>query len=84
MFTALQEYLYTDNITNLHAVDQLSLMAVANRLCLPRLLTMVEQFVTSELEKADKKKEDILEEVMMLIEPSQVSLRIDTPHDTRC
>lgn len=71
VFGVLQEYLYTDRIQSLVSVDQLALIAVANRLCLPRLVSLVEDYVVGELGHAAEEDEDILEEVLMLIEPAQ-------------
>ncbi|XP_021361192.1 rho-related BTB domain-containing protein 1-like [Mizuhopecten yessoensis] len=71
VFGVLQEYLYTDKIQSLDSVDQLALIAVANRLCLPHLISLVEDYVVTELSRAARCDEDILEEVLMLIEPSQ-------------
>lgn len=73
VFGVLQEYLYTDRIQSLVSVDQLALIAVANRLCLPRLVSLVEDYVVGELGHAAEEDEDILEEVLMLIEPAQVT-----------
>ncbi|XP_069140468.1 LOW QUALITY PROTEIN: rho-related BTB domain-containing protein 1-like [Argopecten irradians] len=71
VFIVLQEYLYTDKIRSLESVDQLALIAVANRFCLPRLISLVEEYVVMELSRAAHRDEDILEEVLMLIEPAQ-------------
>ncbi|XP_033757206.1 rho-related BTB domain-containing protein 1-like [Pecten maximus] len=71
VFSVLQEYLYTDKIRSLESVDQLALIAVANRFCLPRLISLVEEYVVMELSRAAHCDEDIIEEVLMLIEPAQ-------------
>lgn len=44
------------------------------RLCLPRLLSLAEQFICQELTSMDSKRQDIVEEVFRLTEPAQVSI----------
>ena len=48
------------------------IISAADRLCLPRLVTLVESAVVHDLTEADKDGEDIIEDVLKLIEPAQV------------
>ncbi|XP_046365118.1 rho-related BTB domain-containing protein 1-like [Haliotis rufescens] len=71
-FKALREYLYTGSQPDMTGVDCISLIEVANRLCLPRLVCLTENFIVQELQKAEKDEEDILEEVLLILEPAQL------------
>lgn len=51
----------------------MNLIEVANRLCLPRLVALAEEFVVQELSKMDEANADIMEEVFCILETAQVS-----------
>ena len=72
-FRALQEYLYTGQCPSLSKVDCLELIELANRLCVPRLLAITEAFIVRELTAAEEQGKDVVEDVLMLLEPAQVS-----------
>lgn len=71
-FRALQEYLYTEERPAMGGVDCLSLIEVANRLCLQRLLNLTEEYAVQELSRAEEMAEDITEDVIMMLEPAQL------------
>ncbi len=73
-FTALQEYLYTGNCTRLEEVYSIELIELANRLCLPRLLAITEEYIIRELMELELAGQDIYEDTLRLIEPAQVVL----------
>ncbi len=73
-FRALQEYLYTGQSSTLDTVDCMELIELANRMCVPRLLTITESFVVKQLTAAEEEDKDVVEDVLMLLEPAQVSL----------
>lgn len=62
------EYIYTGETTSIGSADGLSLIVIANQLCLPHLVCKTEAFVASELQRMA----DPIEETIMLIEPSKV------------
>ena len=72
-FKALQEYLYTGETPCMTGLNCMNLIEVANRLCLPRLVALAEEFVVQELSKMDEANADIMEEVFCILETAQVS-----------
>ena len=71
-FIALQEYLYTGVCPSLHQTDPMELIELGNRLCLPRLVALTEQYLVKELSLAAEEGEDIAEDVLYLLQPAQV------------
>lgn len=71
-FCALQEYLYTGESPCISGVDCLTLIEVANRLCLPRLVSMVEASVVAQLQ-AYENKDEMLQDALILMEPAEVT-----------
>ncbi|KAI8792887.1 rho-related BTB domain-containing protein 1 [Biomphalaria glabrata] len=69
-FRALKEYLYTGESPSLADVDCIMLIEVANRLCLPQLVNMVEASVVQELLTYDK--DEMLQDAITLLEPSEL------------
>ena len=72
-FIALQEYLYTGQCPVLRDIDCIELIELANRLCLPRLLALTELYIVRELTQYDEVGKDVVEDVLTLLEPAQVS-----------
>lgn len=50
-FLALLEYLYTDHVP-IEEGDLVEIMVLADSLCLPRLVTLCELYITKELDRA--------------------------------
>lgn len=73
VFKVLQEFLYTGCVTNVMDVDCLALIEVANRFCLPRFVKLIENAIVEQFLMWDDQKVNILEDVILLIEPSHVS-----------
>ncbi|KAH9518482.1 Rho- BTB domain-containing protein 1 [Bulinus truncatus] len=69
-FQALKEYLYTGESPNLGGVDCIMLIEVANRLCLPQLVNMIEASVVDEL--LTYEKDEMLQDAITLLEPSEL------------
>ncbi|XP_066549494.1 rho-related BTB domain-containing protein 1 isoform X2 [Amia ocellicauda] len=65
------EYLYTNQLSPMADLDPVELIALANRLCLPRLVALTEQFAVNELVKASKDGIDINGEVLTYLELAQ-------------
>ena len=76
-FTALQEYLYTGKCRHLESVDNIELIELANRLCLPRLLAMTEDHIVQKLQETELAGREIYEDALWLIEPAQVCVYRD-------
>ncbi|XP_005091128.1 rho-related BTB domain-containing protein 2 [Aplysia californica] len=70
-FQALQEYLYTGESPNMDSVDCLALIEVANRLCLQRLVNMVEARVVTQLAACEDTGE-LLTDALTLIQPAEL------------
>lgn len=74
-FQQLLVYLYTDEIDeSVNPSNCLELLELANRLCLPRLVCLVEEKVIHELLKLSDAGVDTTEQVLRLLEPCQVIL----------
>jgi Rho-related BTB domain-containing protein 1/2 len=73
-FVALQDHLYSGQCPLLSHIDCIDLIALANRLCLPRLVALVEQYIVNELISAEDSGKSIYEDVLLFIEPAQVTL----------
>ncbi|XP_028976084.2 rho-related BTB domain-containing protein 1-like isoform X2 [Esox lucius] len=68
---AVVEYLYTNQLCPMAELDPMELAALANRLCLPRLTALTEQYAVSELIRASKEGQDIDGEVLTYLELAQ-------------
>ncbi len=77
-FHQLLYYLYTDKPpTAVNAGNCVDLIELANRLCLPRLVTLVEATVIETLNEAFMAGEDISEEALKILQPCQVKFSAD-------
>lgn len=72
VFRRLLHYLYVDECPPVKPSDCVELLELANRLCLPRLLSLVEQQVVGELRRMPADGCEIAEETLHLLEPSQL------------
>uniref|UniRef100_A0AAY4A914 Rho-related BTB domain-containing protein 1 n=1 Tax=Denticeps clupeoides TaxID=299321 RepID=A0AAY4A914_9TELE len=68
---AVLEYLYTNQLSPTADLDPMELIALANRLCLPRLIALTEQYTVNELVKASREGQDIDGEVLTYLEFAQ-------------
>ncbi|MFT7805787.1 rho-related BTB domain-containing protein 1-like [Arapaima gigas] len=68
---AVLEYLYTNQLSPLADQDPVELLALANRLCLPRLVALTEQYAVNELVKASRRGEDIDGDVLTYLDLAQ-------------
>lgn len=72
-FYQLLVYLYTDNIdASVTPNNCLDLLELANRLCLPRLVALVEKHIVFELMKMTETGIDTTEHTLRLLEPCQM------------
>ncbi|CAN8023748.1 unnamed protein product, partial [Ixodes persulcatus] len=73
-FERLLTYLYTDCVSDIMSTNEcLDLIELANRLCLPRLICLMEQKVISELTALSSKDADAAHVLALtLLEPSQI------------
>lgn len=73
-FHKLLCYLYTDEIPQISANKCLNLLELANRLCLPRLLNLIECRVIEDLTKISQiESGETVEHCLKLLEPVKVS-----------
>ena len=71
-FLALLEYLYTDHVP-IEKGDSVEIMLLADRFCLPRLVTLCELYITKKVDRAVQKKvADGTSDVINLLLTSQV------------
>ncbi|XP_056385863.1 rho-related BTB domain-containing protein 1 isoform X2 [Hyla sarda] len=68
---AVLDYLYTKQLSCTSDMDPLELVALANRICLPRLVSLTEQHAVQELTKAAVNGVDIDQEVLTYLEIAQ-------------
>ncbi|CAL8303665.1 unnamed protein product [Lota lota] len=68
---AVLEYLYTDSLSPGPELDPMELTALANRLCLPRLTALTEQYTVTELTKAARAGIDVDGDVLTYLELAQ-------------
>ena len=72
-FLQLLTYLYTDELSGTVSFTKcLELLEVANRLCLQRLISMIEQRVVDQLTAKCEKEGDAVEQCLRLLEPCKV------------
>lgn len=73
-FHKLLCYLYTDQIPPISAVKCLNLLELANRLCLPRLINLVECRVIEDLTLISQNEtNETVDHCLKLLEPVKVS-----------
>lgn len=73
IFLQLLAYLYTDELSGSVSYTKcLELLEVANRLCLQRLISMIEQRVVDQLTVKCEKEGDAVEHCLRLLEPCKV------------
>lgn len=68
-------YLYTDSVdaqVNIH--NCINLLEIANRLCLSRLIALIEAQIINELKKLASNDIEAAEHALRILEPCQVSL----------
>ncbi|KAK1166392.1 rho-related BTB domain-containing protein 1-like [Acipenser oxyrinchus oxyrinchus] len=68
---AVLEYLYMNQLSPIMDLDPVELIALANRLCLPRLVALTEQYAVNDLVKAQRDGIDIDGEVLTYLELAQ-------------
>lgn len=74
-FHKLLCYLYTDEIPSISADKSLNLLELANRLCLPRLLNLIECRVIENLTKISQNETiEAIDLCLKLLEPVKVQL----------
>ncbi len=71
-FQELLFYLYTDRAPRVNATNCLGILELANRLCLPRLITLIEAAVIAKMEKTVDGGGDVTEEALKIVQPCQV------------
>ncbi|KAL3863635.1 hypothetical protein ACJMK2_005385 [Sinanodonta woodiana] len=71
-FNALKEYLYTGELPRSAVEDCMDMIELANCLCLPQLVKLMEVYIKDDLLEAEKKGENIIEDILMILEPSQL------------
>ncbi|XP_052122122.1 rho-related BTB domain-containing protein 1 [Frankliniella occidentalis] len=72
-FVQLLTYLYTDELGGaVSYLKCLELLEVANRLCLPRLITLIEQKVVEQLTAKCGSEGDVVEHCLRLLEPCKL------------
>lgn len=73
-FHKLLCYLYTDEVPAISSARCLNLLELANRLCLPRLVNLVESRVIEDLERLSQNEgNEAVENCLRLLEPCKVS-----------
>lgn len=77
-FHKLLCYLYTDEIPHISAVKCLNLLELANRLCLPRLLNLVECRVIEDLTQISQNEtsNETVDHCLKLLEPVKVKINV--------
>lgn len=65
-------YLYTDRIPQLELSACVPLVELANRLCLTRLVQLVESYMTVEMQRIIDTGGEVTMECLTLLEPCQV------------
>lgn len=72
-FRQLLHYLYTDRIPAMQLTACVPLVELANRLCLNRLVQLVEHYMAGEMQRIVESGGEVTMECLMLLEPCQVS-----------
>ena len=74
-FHKLLCYLYTDEVPAISSTKCLNLLELANRLCLPRLVNLVENRVIEDLDRISQNDgNEAVEICLRLLEPCKVSI----------
>lgn len=72
-FRQLLHFIYTDSVgDDVTPSTCLKLVELANRLCLPRLVALVEEKISGDLEKLSEVSPEAAEVALTLLEPCQV------------
>lgn len=72
IFQKLLLYIYTDSAPPVKPGDCVELIALANRMCLPRLVTLIENHIIYELVKVTDMGGDVTEDTLHMLEPCQM------------
>ena len=75
-FRQLLHYLCTDRIPQLQPIACIPLIELANRLCLNRLVQLVESHMVNEMQKMIDAGGEVTMECLTLLEPCQVLISI--------
>ncbi|XP_042881840.1 rho-related BTB domain-containing protein 1-like isoform X1 [Penaeus japonicus] len=71
-FQVLLQYLYTDTIPTLKTRECLPIVELGNRLCLPRLISLVENEIIDLFQRVIQAGGDVSEDCIYLLEPLQM------------
>ncbi|CAL4077252.1 unnamed protein product [Meganyctiphanes norvegica] len=71
-FQVLMQFFYTDTIPTLKIRECLAIVELANRLCLPRLITLVETEIIDLFQRVILAGGDVSEDCIYLLEPLQM------------
>lgn len=71
-FRQLLHYIYTDRIPPLQTIACVPLVELANRLCLSRLVQLIESYMVTEMQRIIDAGGEVTMECLMLLEPCQV------------
>eukprot|EP00092_Neocalanus_flemingeri_P023709 GFUD01025714.1.p1 GENE.GFUD01025714.1~~GFUD01025714.1.p1 ORF type:complete len:574 (+),score=111.78 GFUD01025714.1:98-1819(+) len=71
-FQELLYFLYTDRPPRVSATNCLGVVELANRLVLPRLMTLLEKTVIDEMNKTLEKGDDVCEEALKILQACQI------------
>jgi len=71
-FTSLLHFLYTDTAPPLSPTAAMPVLELANRLVLPRLVTLVEVAIIEQLTKVVEQGGDVCEQAISLLQPCQI------------
>lgn len=80
-FHKLLCFLYTDEVPAVSAARCVNLLELANRLCLPRLVNLVERRVIEDLERLQPS--EAIEQCLRLLEPVKVSISPEKTNNTK-
>jgi len=71
-FRQLLYFLYTDQTPVVHYQDCLGIIELANRLVLPRLMTLVESSLIEQMTGVIDEGGDVIEEALRIVQPAQI------------
>lgn len=71
-FQELLYYLYTDRSPRVNATNCLGVVELANRLVLPRMMTLIEDTVINSMKKILDLGDDVTEEAVKILQPCQI------------
>jgi len=80
VFWYFLEYIYLDKLeSHQKSIDtSMLLIELANRLCLPRLINVLESILIAEMRKSESSSE-VLENCIRIVEPAQVTQNLGKP-----